>query len=62
MVGNVYEWEDGCSGATGATDTCLQRSGSFYDPPGVTETCAYARATTARSFADNDIGFRCCSP
>jgi formylglycine-generating enzyme required for sulfatase activity len=61
MVGNVYEWEDACGAATGASDSCVQRSGSFYDPPGSTQTCAYSR-TALRNFADNDIGFRCCSP
>lgn len=61
MVGNVYEWEDGCNSTNGATDTCVQRSGSFTDPPGIQQTCAYSR-TAARNFADNDIGFRCCSP
>lgn len=61
MVGNVYEWEDACNAATGATDNCVQRSGSFTDPPGSTQTCAYSR-TALRNFADNDIGFRCCSP
>ncbi len=59
MVGNVYEWENGCSAATGASDSCLQRSGSFTDPSGSTQTCAYSR-TAARNFSDNDIGFRCC--
>jgi formylglycine-generating enzyme required for sulfatase activity len=61
MVGNVYEWEDACNAATGASDSCVQRSGSFADPPGSTQTCAYSR-TALRNFADNDIGFRCCSP
>ena len=61
MIGNVYEWEDGCSAATGASDDCNQRSGSFTDPPGATTTCAYYRSA-ARNFRDNDIGFRCCGP
>ena len=60
MTGNVYEWEDSCTMAGGLT-SCVQRSGSFVDPPGASQTCAYARSV-ALTIADNDIGFRCCSP
>ena len=60
MSGNVYEWEDSCVMAGGVT-SCVQRSGSFADPPGASQTCAYSRSV-ALTIADNDIGFRCCSP
>ena len=60
MTGNVYEWEDSCSAASGATDRCSARSGSFQDPSGVQQTCGFT-SLTARDFADHDVGFRCCS-
>ncbi len=61
MVGNVYEWEDSCSAASGPTDSCNVRAGSYIDPPGASQTCA-RNATVARKFADVDFGFRCCAP
>lgn len=60
MTGNVYEWEDSCDTDTAAAH-CVQRSGGFFDPSGPSQTCAYSRVAAA-GFADNDIGFRCCSP
>jgi formylglycine-generating enzyme required for sulfatase activity len=60
MAGNVYEWEDSCSGTTGASDSCDARGGSFLDPPGSGEVCSSNNPPT-RSFDDVDIGFRCCS-
>jgi formylglycine-generating enzyme required for sulfatase activity len=64
LVGNVDEWEDSCTAATagpgGADDSCSRRSGSFEDPEGASQTCAFARLGS-RSMALGDIGFRCCS-
>ena len=60
MSGNVYEWEDSCVPIPGGT-SCMQRSGSFVDPAGAMQTCAYARSVGMR-IVGNDIGIRCCSP
>jgi formylglycine-generating enzyme required for sulfatase activity len=58
MSGNVAEWEDSCSGTTGASDTCLVRGGSFMSAAAGL-TCATAVAT-ARNYQGADSGFRCC--
>jgi hypothetical protein len=58
MSGNVAEWEDQCTGSSGATDECGQRGGhwlSLMDEM----TCA-ASAYAIRAVHDNSIGFRCC--
>jgi len=72
MSGNVAEWEDSCSGTSGATDQCLQRGGSYLADlspyPGDTATLRCnsniagtpKAATKARSTRDKQIGFRCC--
>ena len=61
MIGNVYEWEDSCVGTAGASDLCVTRSGSWYDPTGPNDTCANS-GSSARNFTQPDFGFRCCSP
>jgi hypothetical protein len=58
MSGDVAEWEDSCSGSTGATDTCLLRGGS-YNSSASGLTCATA-VPTARNYQGGDSGFRCC--
>ncbi len=63
MVGNADEWFDSCTrvGDGGAvTDQCGRHSGSFSDPAGSLQVCAFNR-TGSRNTADSDIGFRCCS-
>lgn len=64
MVGNADEWIDSCqtstTGPEAGADLCERRSGSFEDPDGSTQTCAFSRPGP-RSKEDDDIGFRCCS-
>jgi hypothetical protein len=65
MSGNVAEWEDSCSGTTGATDTCAIRGGSYLDGAGPLRCDSGQTAgpiTKPRNY-DNaalDVGFRCC--
>jgi formylglycine-generating enzyme required for sulfatase activity len=65
MSGNVREWEDSCSGSTGAEDQCLTRGGAFDS--GTTANGSWSLLSCAvedpRSRDDTDatIGFRCCS-
>jgi formylglycine-generating enzyme required for sulfatase activity len=70
LSGNVSEWENSCSGSTGASDLCAYRGGSYADlDTGTTPTlrCNSGTTTTpklatkARSAHDPEIGFRCCS-
>jgi sulfatase modifying factor 1 len=62
MVGNADEWENACeSGSADASDDpCTRRSGSFMDPVGTLQTCAFSRVQR-RGGSDSDIGFRCCA-
>ena len=64
MVGNADEWIDSCESQTdgddGGLDDCERRSGSWEDPSGASQTCAFHR-TGSRDFSDHDVGFRCCS-
>jgi formylglycine-generating enzyme required for sulfatase activity len=64
MVGNADEWIDSCAasstGPDAAVDNCERHSGSFVNPAGATQTCAFDRVAPRQS-EDNDIGFRCCS-
>jgi formylglycine-generating enzyme required for sulfatase activity len=59
MSGNVAEWEDACSGASGSGDLCRRRGGSFKDGPGPLR-CDADDGGFARSSADALTGFRCC--
>lgn len=60
MVGNVYEWEDSCAVTLAGLTDCIERSGSFLDPAGASQDCAFARPIGMK-YSDSDIGFRCCS-
>ncbi len=60
MCGNVWEWEDSCSAASGAADVCLARGAGFDIKPTNTLKCAYAGTTPARSSQLANVGFRCC--
>lgn len=59
LSGNVAEWEDACSGASGAADLCRRRGGSFKDGSSLLRCDAddggFARAATSAT-----TGFRCC--
>jgi formylglycine-generating enzyme required for sulfatase activity len=59
MSGNVFEWENSCEGAAGATDKCRIRGGGF-NSNAANLRCDVA-ADAARSTATVTIGFRCCS-
>jgi formylglycine-generating enzyme required for sulfatase activity len=64
MSGNAVEWEDGCVGTAGASDTCIIRSGAWDDSQaGGNLACAStSSALQMRNLADNTTGFRCCGP
>lgn len=60
MNGNLWEWEDSCTGTSGAADACSVRGGSFAD----TATKCLSGYNDARDGSNIGarIGFRCCSP
>ena len=62
MSGDVAEWEDSCSGNTGASDTCLLRGGSYLSNGNIAQvTCAAVPpVSAARNAVDPSIGIRCC--
>jgi formylglycine-generating enzyme len=58
LSGNLAEWTDECNDATGPTDDCRVRGGSFHSDSQELR-CDRARAIP-RDTARPDIGFRCC--
>lgn len=56
MAGNAAEWEDACSGSSGATDKCRARGGSFV----TTEPRCNTVESFDRQTGSDRIGFRCC--
>jgi sulfatase modifying factor 1 len=70
MSGNVAEWEDSCSAASGASDNCLIRGGSIEDLDVLTPSLLCNSSTpdddtpspaTAKRNAKNElVGLRCC--
>lgn len=63
MAGNVEEWEDACSGTTGAGDICHRRGGSSYDSPAdQLSLCGRPYLPEgSRSESFIDLGLRCCA-
>jgi formylglycine-generating enzyme required for sulfatase activity len=61
MDGNLWEWEDGCTGQSGAMDNCLIRGGSFAYSGATYGPCATHRGIE-RASGFVDVGFRCCGP
>lgn len=63
LSGNVWEWEDSCDDATGDSDSCRLRGGSFEEANPYLE--GYLRcdcdSSLDRSGQGINIGFRCCS-
>lgn len=59
MSGNVWEWEDGCEDATGATDSCRRRGGSRFSDATILR-CAVGSGRP-RNHTDNSTGIRCCA-
>jgi formylglycine-generating enzyme len=63
MSGNVWEWEDACTGDTGASDTCAFRGGSWGSSSSL--LACNGRSPTElfkRSDTREKLGIRCCSP
>jgi formylglycine-generating enzyme len=70
MSGNVAEWEDSCSAASGASDNCLIRGGNIDNLDVLTpsllcnsstsEGDTPSPATAKRNAKDELIGLRCC--
>jgi len=58
LSGNVWEWEDSCSG-TGSGATCRVRGGSYINDYNELN-CATDRRWY-RTSVRSDTGFRCCS-
>jgi hypothetical protein len=58
MSGNVWEWEDSCSG-TGPSAQCRMRGGSYTN--GSNALACGVDSAIARDSADATVGFRCCS-
>jgi formylglycine-generating enzyme required for sulfatase activity len=58
LSGNVYEWEDSCSG-TGQSARCRMRSGSFLY--GGDALCSIDFIDDFRSYGLEYVGLRCCS-
>jgi formylglycine-generating enzyme len=58
LSGNVWEWEDACSGV-GRSGTCRLRGGSFGNSERYLR-CDYA-LTNRRDYTYSELGFRCCS-
>lgn len=61
MSGNVWEWEDSCSGAAGQNDICYIRGGVFGSGASYL-TCTYVGGGEFRNLYSNGLGFRCCAP
>jgi formylglycine-generating enzyme len=66
MSGNVREWEDSCTGETGAGDACLTRGGAFDSGGAASDGKAPdlqcdVHDSNTRDDTDYAIGFRCCS-
>jgi formylglycine-generating enzyme required for sulfatase activity len=59
MSGNVAEWEDACSGASGSADGCRVRGGSYGDGSSALRCDADVTSET-RSTTSATTGFRCC--
>ncbi len=59
LSGNVYEWEDACSGSNGQYDLCHLRGGTYTSDD-------YLACGTGGSLGRfnrfEDFGFRCCAP
>ena len=59
LSGNVWEWEDSCSGSD-MSATCRVRGGAFHDFLGSYIPCGFDNLSYRQSVGSN-FGFRCCS-
>ncbi|MBW2453208.1 MAG: SUMF1/EgtB/PvdO family nonheme iron enzyme [Deltaproteobacteria bacterium] len=66
MSGNAWEWEDSCNGASGNTDSCHVRGGSYSSNPYLLKCAATDSQTNlqmqthVRDYSAPDLSFRCC--
>ena len=63
LCGNVVEWEDACSGSTGASDYCRFRGGALVTDQ-YKSKCApigISDSSGAREDVGEALGFRCCA-
>lgn len=60
MSGNVWEWDNSCTGATGAEDQCHDRGGSFWDMDPATRCDSASPSNHLRGHFNKNIGIRCC--
>jgi hypothetical protein len=61
MSGNAAEWDDSCDAATGASDNCHVRGGSYSTNTQADLQCN-ATLVLARNATPEDVGIRCCYP
>jgi hypothetical protein len=62
LSGNAAEWEDACDAATGGTDKCLARGGSFQSEAAELTCDTIPNPPLRRDVVSSSVGFRCCSP
>lgn len=61
LSGNVWEWEDSCSGTSGSSDTCLVRGGAYFVDSSYLICGGATDVFLARSGnPTGGVGFRCC--
>jgi formylglycine-generating enzyme required for sulfatase activity len=60
LIGNVWEWQDNCTGAGGATDIC-QPDGTSFGMSAAMPECKQS-IPVQRAGVTDKIGFRCCTP
>lgn len=60
MVGNAFEFENSCSGDSGAADLCLLRGGSWAKSRFEFSKCSGRGVLDRRDNRFDDFGIRCC--
>ena len=59
LSGNIWEWENDCSGTTGTNDFCRLRGGGYTNSE--TDLKCAADSTDTRGQPRVTVGFRCCA-
>ncbi len=62
LSGNVWEWEDSCTGPTDQYDSCRARGGAAGDNAERLRCAEDTYAIQFRLFLHVGLGFRCCAP
>ena len=62
LSGNVWEWEDSCTGPTDQFDYCRTRGGAARDDAYRLRCADDTSSIQFRLFAHFGFGFRCCAP